>query len=593
MTRARLDGTGNGWWTLATGALCAACSHAAPPTVDVAPASTTAPPPTASGAASASDQSLGCRRGESTPASVDLRILGLNDFHGHLSSDRKLDGRPVGGAAVLAAYLHGARRGFPGRSLIVHAGDMVGASPPNSALLQDEPTIEWLNTLVSPRCQLSEPSACDVVGTFGNHEFDEGSAEALRLIRGGNHARGPFLQVPYPGARFPYVSANVVRADTSEPLLAPSVVVELGGVPVGVIGAVTHDVPNLVTPKAAAGLAFLDEAESINRAAKALRDRGVRTLIVSIHQGAEQTRYAGPTRSSERLGAPLASIVRKLDDEIDLVISGHAHSFSNALAATQNGQPILVTQAFSAGDGYAEIDLRVDCGSREVIAKSAQIVPTYADSGPGSSPNSDAAAVVARADVATAPLVSRVIVSASHDLRRARGHEGESALGDLIADAHRAALRCDVALMNPGGIRADLEAGPVTWGELFAIQPFGNDIVAMTLSGRQLLEALNSQFAHDEPRFYQISGMRYSWDAARKANDRVVQVLVDGKRLQPTRDYRVCLNSYLAVWNGSPIFVSGRDRVTGGRDIDATVDYLQKQPQPLSRSTDGRIQRVR
>ncbi|HEY8945586.1 MAG TPA: metallophosphoesterase, partial [Polyangiaceae bacterium] len=338
---------------------------------------------------------------------VELKVLGFNDFHGQLSQGRSVSGRPAGGAAVLAAYLRAAARGFETRSLIIHAGDHVGASPPASALLQDEPSIGFLNLLGNEHCSYRhrEHVRCNLVGTLGNHEFDDGRDEMLRLIHGGNHANGPFLEGRYRGARFPYVSANVVEAESERPILPAYVVKNLAGVKVGVIGAVLKETPTIVTPTGVAGLSFLDEATAINRYVDKLRRQGVRTIIVSIHQGGPQTSYAGPTQPGGAVTGVINDIVRNLDDEVDLVVSGHAHSFTNVLLPNQNGTPILVTQAFSASTAYADIALSVDRRSGDVTAKSAEIVTTYSDVAPGNAPAEDVAELVARAEALTAPLV--------------------------------------------------------------------------------------------------------------------------------------------------------------------------------------------
>ncbi|HTU59800.1 MAG TPA: metallophosphoesterase, partial [Polyangiales bacterium] len=293
---------------------------------------------------------------------VSLQLLGFNDFHGQLAP-RTLSDRPVGGAAVLASYLKEAARGVEANTLIVHAGDYVGASPPSSALLQDEPAISFLNTLANDECKYERASTpkCNVVGTLGNHEFDEGKDELLRLLDGGNHASGPFLDETWRGSRVPYVSANVVDASTAEPILPPYLIREVAGVPVAVIGAVLKETPSVVTPSGVAGLSFLDEADAINRYVPELQAQGIHTIIVTIHQGLTQASYEGSTSAdAEAPSGALLGIIERLNDDVDVVISGHTHGFSNALVNNAQGVPILVTQAFSASTAYADIDLVVD-----------------------------------------------------------------------------------------------------------------------------------------------------------------------------------------------------------------------------------------
>lgn len=544
-------------------------------------------------------------RGPDCRTPVALKILGFNDFHGQLVEGRRVANRPVGGAAVLAAYLNAASAGKEKNTLIVHAGDHVGASPPESALLQDEPSIQFLNLLASKHCRgPSEGSPrCNVVGTPGNHEFDEGKDELLRLIQGGNHANGPFIEKRYRGARFPYVSSNVVVQKTKKPLLPPYVIREVGGVRVGVIGAVLKETPTIVTPTGVAGLEFRDEASSINEQVRKLKRQGVRTIIVAIHQGAPQNpTYVGPTDPAASVGSPISAIVSRLDDEVDVVISGHSHAFTNALIPTASGHPILVTQAFSAGTAYDDIDLVVDPRSGDVTSKSASIVTTYADAAPGDVRDPEVQALVDRAVSLTAPLVNRPVASLAADITRAQSPAGESALGNLIADAQRAATGTDFAFMNPGGIRADLlfaatatnpvdSDGQALWGELFVVQPFGNSLVSMKLTGQQVYDLLNQQFAVS--RTLQISGLDYTWDAALPANARVVEIRTDGVAIDRTATYSVTVNNFLATGgDGFSVLTGGTDQVGGEIDLDALITFLQAAPQPVAAPALGRITRL-
>lgn len=538
-------------------------------------------------------------RASNPRAWVRFQVLGINDFHGQLGAGRTVGGRPVGSAAVLAAYLKAAQDdGDNGGTFIVHAGDHVGASPPVSALLQDEPSIDFLNLLANDQCTYAKPlhPACNLVGTLGNHEFDEGAAEMQRLVRGGNHADGPFLEDPYRGARFPYVSANVIDAGSGRPILPPYVIKRVRGLPVAFIGAVLKETPTIVTPTGVAGVRFLDEADAINRYAAELKRKRVRAIVVLIHQGTRTATFTGPTPSEPvALDGAIGDIVSRLDDEIDVVVSGHAHSFTNALVANANGKPILVTQAFASGTAYADIDLAIDPASRDIVEKSAAVVTTWADAGPGLVPDARVAELVAGAEARVAPLVNRILGIAATAITRTTSGAGESALGDLIADAQRAAMGADFAFMNPGGIRADLDAGDVTWGELFTVQPFGNDLVAMDLTGAQVVRLLNQQWAGQPfPRILQISGLSYTWDNARPAADRVVEVRDGaGNTLDLTATYRVAVNSFIAAGGDNfTVLTEGTNRVIGPVDLDALVAYVPTLPQPFAAAIGGRIQRL-
>ena len=538
---------------------------------------------------------------------VRIKLLGINDFHGQLSTGRLVAGRPVGSAAVLASYLKTAAANAHDGHFLVHAGDHVGASPPASALLQDEPSIMFLNQLANGHCRHVDVSRgpwnlsylqphCNVVGTLGNHEFDEGVSEVIRLLDGGNHPNGPFLEARWRGARFPYVSSNVVDADSGQPVLAPFTIRWVNGVPIGFIGAVLEETPTIVTPAGVAGVRFLDEATVINQYARLLRLIGVRAIVVTIHQGAFQTSFTGPTPPDVNTGltGAIVDIVRQLRDDVDVVVSGHTHGFTNALIANNNGKPILVTQSFSASTAYSDIDLALSRRTHDVVEKSAVVVTTWADEGPGLTPDTAAAQLTAAAEQSVAPLVNRVVGVATSDITRAESPAGESALGNLIADAQRIRTNAQFAFMNPGGIRAELLAGEVIWGELFTIQPFGNDLVSMDLTGAQIRALLEQQWQQASPRILKTSGLTYTWNAANPVGSRIVEIRdAQQNLLGDATVYRVTVNSFLASGGDNfTVLVQGTNRVVGPVDLDALVVYVEGLPQPFSAAIEGRILRL-
>jgi 5'-nucleotidase len=541
---------------------------------------------------------------------IDLKVLGINDFHGQLAAGRMVGPRPVGGAAVLASYLKTAAAAAKDGYLLIHAGDHVGASPPDSALLQDEPSISFLNQLANRHCDYVDVAkgpwnlsylqpSCNVIGTLGNHEFDEGVTELLRLIDGGNHAQGPFLDKKWRGARFPYISANVVSKKTREPVLSPFTVRWIDGVPVAVIGAVLKETPTIVTPSGVAGIEFLDEATEINRYAGILSRLGVKTIIVTIHQGIRQTpSYEGPTDPEvQGLSGPIVDIVRQLSSEVDVVVSGHAHGFTNALIHNAKGHPILVTQAFSASTAYGDIDISISRKSRDVIAKSAAVITTWADQGPGLTPDAAAASLAAAAAKAVEPRVNRIVGVATGDITVAENSAGESAMGNLIADAQRVQSGAQFAFMNPGGIRAGVLGGEVTWGELFTVQPFGNDLVTMDLTGAQVRTLLEQQWQGQSPtapRILKTSGLTYTWDAARPVGQRVVEIRdASNQALVDSTVYRVTVNSFMASGGDNfLVLTQGTNRVVGATDLDALVAYIESLPQPFTVAVGGRIVRL-
>jgi 5'-nucleotidase len=567
-----------------------------PSSVEIGPAGTGDWPPP--------DELLSWTAPEPARASEsEVHLLAFNDFHGHLERPATVRGRPAGGAAVLAAYLEAAEREHPGRTLIVHAGDQFGASPPVTRLNGNEPAMQFLNLLADDDCHYGaathfydaatwreHPDRCNVIGTLGNHEFDGGLGELMRLLEGGNAAAGPYLENPYRGSRVPYVCANVRDRRTGRLVLPPYAVVVVAGIPIGIIGAVLRDTPNIAPAWQTENLEFLDEATSINRAAAELQRGGVHTIIVTIHQGAVGTRAPG----GWAWRGPLVKIVSRLDPTIDVVISGHTHHYTDALLPDRAGRAVLVTQAYAFGVAYADITLQIDTRTHEVTAKSARIIPTWADAGPGLSPDAQVAALTAAAMRSVAPRIERVVGWAAAPITRGLTPAGESALGDLVADAQRAATRADFALMNPGGLRTDIAAGPITRGEILTLHPFGNRLVTMTLTGAQLRAVLEEQWPADPnalPRVLKTSGLYYVWDPRRPAGHRVVAACdAEHRPLDPSRIYRVTANDFLAA-GGDEFYAlrAGRNEVTGPFDADALAQYLAALRGPLEVHADGRI----
>ena len=527
--------------------------------------------------------------GRAQEDAIRLQLLAVNDFHGALETvPRTSDGRPVGGAAVMAAYLdqREAQAAAEGAaSLRVGAGDLIGASPLVSGLLRDEPTILALSQM---RLRYS---------SVGNHEFDKGVAELRRLQYGGcappkgtgffQSSADPAALDPatgcFRGATFQYLAANVIDDATGEPLFPPYAVEQVEGVPVGFIGVVLKETPAIVVPSGVAGVRFLDEAATINRYVAELRQQGVRAIVVLIHQGGQGARDGGAIRGA------IVPIVEALDPEVDVVVSGHTHQFYQGTIAGK-----LVTQAGSYSQGFADVRLTLDRATGDVAAKRAEIVDTLADEPPGNAPDPAIGALVASAAAQTAPLANRLIGQAAANVTRSQTPAGESALGDLVADAQRAAMGTQVAFMNPGGLRTDLRAGPVTYADLFAVQPFGNSLVRMELSGAQIVQLLEQQWIDQPaPRMLQVSGIAYAWQPERPVGQRVdpADVRIGGQPLALDQAYSVVVNSFLAEGGDNfTVLRDGTARVGGPPDVDALVDYLARLPRPFSAATDGRIQ---
>jgi len=532
-----------------------------------------------------------------TSTTIPLQLLSINDFHSQITTGQAVDGRPVGSAPVLAAYLKAADANAKGKTFILHAGDHVGASQPQSALLQDEPGIMFFNMLGNDQCRAGGQygSDCNLVGIPGNHELDEGLQEMLRLIQGGNHAQGPYLQKPYNGANFPYICANLVQTSTEQPLFTPYVVRMVDGVPVGFIGAILHQASSFLSPESLEGLKILDEAETINRYVRQLQAQGVHTIIVIMHQGGFQYPKEEKASRPGTLSGDIVPIIKGLDDEVDVVLSGHTHTFHNILAENAHGKQMLVVQAWPYGTAYADINLEISRTSNDVVAMSSQIVTTWADKGPGLQPDTAVAVLMNQVEEMGNAIAKQMIASADRPITRAANEAGESALGDLVADAQRTIMGTDFAFMHPEGIQADIAPGRITKGDHYTVQPFNLNLIKLELTGQQIYELLNQQWnsRSTEGRFLQVSGLTYTWDAERPAGRRIVAVMKNGVPLQSKEKYTVTVNEYLAGGGDNfTVLTHGVNPVVGPFIADALIQYVQAQPQPLNTDIAGRISRL-
>ncbi|MDA8352660.1 MAG: 5'-nucleotidase C-terminal domain-containing protein [Firmicutes bacterium] len=491
---------------------------------------------------------------------VDLQLLSINDLHGQLNVTDTIDGKQVGRADVLAAYLR-ERAADNKNTWMVHVGDAVGASAPVSALMQDEPTIEILNEIGFD------------LGTIGNHEFDEGVEEMLRLIHGGEHEKtGDFA-----GADFPYTVANVNWKESGKPVLPPHIVKKVKGIPVGFIGVVTTETPHIVSPDGVKEVTFTDEAKAIDREVERLKEKGVKAIVVMAHEGGFQDSDTG------KMEGPIVEMTRSIDDEVDVVISGHTHSYLNG---TVDGK--LLVQSYSSGTAFSDIDLTLNRHTGDITNKQAEVVTTYHQ---GVQPDPQIRKMIQSYEEEVAPIINEEVGEAKTAITREASPAGESAMGNLIADAQRWKTGTDFAFMNPGGIRADLDRGPVTWGELYTVQPFDNNLVTMTLTGEQIERLLNQQWQEDGTRMLQISGLTYTWDPTRPAGDRIVELKkADGTPIQADASYTVTANSFIASGGDNfTVFSEAKDQVTAGVDLDALIQYVKQLPQPFSAEVENRI----
>ncbi|WP_202079528.1 bifunctional metallophosphatase/5'-nucleotidase [Caldalkalibacillus salinus] len=479
---------------------------------------------------------------------IEVQLLGTNDFHGQLDVYSTVDGQMAGGAEYLAAYLK-AYEEQNKNTLIVHAGDMVGASSPVSSLLQDEPSVEFMNRVGFD------------VGTVGNHEFDEGVEEMMRLIDGGEHE----VTGEFEGANFPYTVANVVDEETEEPILPPYIIKKVNGMPIGFVGVVTTDTENIVLPSGIEGVTFTDEATAINNAVEGLKAEGVKSIVVLAHV---------PASSDEDGANPAGEVVDfapQLDDEVDVILAGHNHSYTNAVV---DGK--LIVQSYSYGTAFSKIDLQIDPRTKDIVQKEAKIITTYHD---GIDPDSEIKDMVNGYVEAVDPLINRVVGQTNEIITRDQNEAGESALGNLVADSQRAAMDTDFAFMNPGGIRTDLDEGEITWGELYTMLPFGNSLVTMTLTGEQIETLLEQQWAGSYPRILQLSGLHYTWDQNAPYGEKIMSMTDhEGQPIQPDGSYSVTVNNYIAEGgDGFTVLKEGENQTYGPLALDAMVEYIENQ----------------
>ncbi|MFA6225129.1 MAG: bifunctional metallophosphatase/5'-nucleotidase [Methanoregula sp.] len=534
-----------------------------------------------------------------TNATVHVKILAINDFHGQLTTGQTLNKRPVGGSPVLASYLKSAMAsGNADGTIIALPGDVVGASPPESGLLLDEPTLLFFNTYANPYCTLASNSpdpSCNMVATLGNHEFDKGVPELMRKIGGGDGTTtATHLVDPYPGTRATYVCANVVWKVNNTPILPPYTLRNVGGVPIAFIGADTMNTPRIQNSTNIQDVIFLDEADSINRYIPEIQSQGVHAIVVLLHEGGAQTPYDGPTQVNGTVTGRVADIIPRLDSDVDVVLSGHTHSFTNAYLTNAGGKPVLVTQAYMYSKGFADIDLTISRASGDIIGKSAQIVPAYADQSPGTSPDPATAAFLAADEQVVAPVVNRPVGVAALDVTRDQTPAGESAMGDLVTDSQRVAMNADVSFTSSGSVRADLKQGNITWGNLYSVQPFAGTVLSMTLSGEQIQRALEQQWQEPRPPHnLMVSGLVYRYYAEKPAGSRVTEVKIHGVSLDPKASYTASMVDFLAGGgDGYTTFKEGKNITNGPVDVDALVAYVGALPQPVNVTVDGRIQRI-
>ena len=524
-----------------------------------------------------------------TAPTTTIQLLAINDFHGNLEPPSGSSGRigtvNAGGVEYLATHLKQLETTNP-NTLVVSAGDLIGASPLLSGLFHDEPTIEAANIF-----------GLDF-NAVGNHEFDEGAVELVRMQEGGCHPTDGCQDGDgFAGADFEFLAANVKWHDTGETLFPAYKIVHFKGVKVALIGMTLEGTPTIVSPSGVAGLDFLDEADTVNALVPQLREEGVKTVIVLIHEGGFPT---GGFNECPGISGPIVDIVDRTSDEVDLFITGHTHQAYNCVI---DGRP--VTSAASFGRLITDFDITISRATKQPVAISVDNKIVTRDVAKDEAET----ALILKYKQFADPIANRVIGTITTDITRAANAAGESALGDVIADAQFDATDdpgfgdAVGALMNPGGIRADLtfsqisggeQPGEVTYGEIFSVQPFANSLVTMTLTGAQIDAVLEQQFdnpAVGQSRILQVSGgFTYTWDAAAPTGSKVSNIQIGGVVVDPAASYRITVNSFLADGGDNfTVLREGTDRLGGAVDTDAFEAYFRThspvQPGPQNRIT--------
>jgi 5'-nucleotidase len=545
---------------------------------------------------------LAAKPGEDNPGQgnglqpVELQILAINDFHGAIAPvpDQLWLNQPVGRADFFASHIDAAEDGVK-NSIFVSAGDLIGASPLISALFHDEPTIEAMNLI-----------GLDI-NAVGNHEFDEGPEELLRMQNGGCHPTDGCLDGDgFAGADFDFLAANVTVNATGNTLFPPYTVRNYQGAKVAFIGMTLEGTPTIVTPTAVAGLTFHDEVATVNALIPELQKKKVEAIVVLLHEGGFSSGGPEGDDCADGLTDPLRSIVEGFDDAVDLVIAGHVN---DEFVCEIDGK--WVTMADNNGRLYTDIDVTIDKRTNEMTVVAIDNVPTYQSA---VDPDPRLTALIEKYNALTAPLANAPIGTITANIPEIYNAAGESAIGDVIADAQLAATSSAgtgaavVAFMNPGGIRTSdgfifasspvgEGDGVVTYGEAFAIQPFGNSLVTMTLTGAQIDALLEQQFRSGgigNVILQPSNGFTYSWSASAAIGSKVdpATTLINGTPIDLAASYRVTVNSFLADGgDGFTVLTGGTNRLGGEVDLDALVAYFEANS-PIAPGPQNRITQV-
>ncbi|WP_282702881.1 bifunctional metallophosphatase/5'-nucleotidase [Streptomyces sp. CC219B] len=533
----------------------------------------------------------------------DVQLLSFNDLHGnleppsgssgrvtHLHEDGTTETIDAGGVEYLATHLRQARKGNK-YSITAAGGDMVGASPLISGLFHDEPTIEALNKL-----------KLDVT-SVGNHEFDEGARELARLQNGGCHpVDGCYTDKRFAGANFPYLAANVLDEKTGKPILKPYTVWKKNGIKIGFIGVTLENTPGIVSAEGVKGLKFKDEVETINKYARVLQRKGVKSVVALIHEGGAPASTAynydcDSPGAGDGISGPIVDIAKNITPKVDALVTGHTHAAYACTINDPSGKPRTVTSAAAFGRLYTDTTLTYDRWTGDIARTSVKSANHVVTRTVAKAP--DMTELIAKWNTLAAPIGNRPIGYIAGDIVK----DGtESPLGDLIADAQYAYAKeldpeTDLALMNPGGVRASLTYaaagtegdGVVTYAEGFTVQPFSNTVNLQDFTGAQLIQILKEQVSGANAASPKIllpsKGLTYTLDLTKTGADRVVtdSILLNGAAIDPAATYRIATNSFLAGGgDGITTLGQGTNDLVGADDLTALEKYLLANSSPTN-----------
>lgn len=548
-----------------------------------------------------------------------INILAFNDFHSNLEPPKRFIEAedptdtnksvriPVGGVSYFADAINKLRAQYPNNA-VVSAGDLISASPLTSSLFLDEPTIETMNEIKID------------FNAVGNHEFDRGTDELRRLQNGGcqqyTTTKPCQINKDFAGAKFNFLAANVsLKADPKRTLFPAYKIKRYGNIPVAFIGLTLEATPTIVSAAGIKDVDFHDEAETVNSLIPELKKQGVEAIVVVVHEGvAPSTKFNAKTCAG--LSGPLTGILDRLDTAVDVVVSGHTHQSYICDYSTLNPQkPFLLTSAGQYGTAITNIKLELDGKTGDVIKKDAQQVPIQSEAYTSGTTTVNLTnlyekfnktpsieAILDKYRQAVTTISARIVGTTTTVINRNAAESGETALGNLIADAQQAAALTasnqgsDFTLMNPGGVRADLQTNSnnqITFGDVFAVQPFGNSIVTLSLTGQQIRELLEQQWSGanaDRPRILQPSKeLSYAYKKDATAVPRATQIMISGQALMDSKSYRVTVNSFIADGGDNfTVLTKGTNRVGGGQDIDALEKYIN-QNSPVQAPETNRI----